>query len=165
MNNFNFTEELVYGKKHLQKVKYDKNKYKFINYVTELFGVELDQLHTIQKNEYEVFNELGKDSNTEFHKQFYKKLNEGWNIQEEYDNFIKNEIMPYLNLNEALVQKFPTFRVMLPNNVAIVIEHHDSDDLHKHPKGEINFIMAVFLSFKQIDSFEISFVILIVLVS
>ena len=39
--------------------------------------------------------------------------------------------MPYLNLNEALVQKFPTFRVMLPNNVAIVIEHHDSDDLHK----------------------------------
>ena len=32
---------------------------------------------------------------------------------------------------------------MLPNNVAVVINHHDSDELHKHPTGEVNFVMAL----------------------
>ena len=53
------------------------------------------------------------------------------------------ENLGILNLNDAMVQKFPTFRVMLPNNVAIVVKHHDTDDLHKHPTGEINFIMGL----------------------
>uniref|UniRef100_A0AB39JCC8 Fe2OG dioxygenase domain-containing protein n=1 Tax=Florenciella sp. virus SA2 TaxID=3240092 RepID=A0AB39JCC8_9VIRU len=143
MNNFNFSEEMVYGKKHLCKLKYDISKYKFIEYVENLFGTTLDNLHNIQNQEYELFTKVGKDSNTEFHKKFYKKLNEGWDIQNEYDKFIKNEILPFLELNEAMVQKFPTFRVMLPNNVAIVVNHHDSNELYKHPIGEINFIMGL----------------------
>tara|TARA_B110001469_G_C9648399_1_gene329355 strand:+ start:3866 stop:4051 length:186 start_codon:yes stop_codon:yes gene_type:complete len=32
---------------------------------------------------------------------------------------------------------------MLPNNVAIVVNHYDSDKLHKHPTGEINFVYAL----------------------
>jgi len=52
-------------------------------------------------------------------------------------------VLPYLNLDEALVQVYPNFRVHLPNNVAVVIEHHDSDKKHKHPIGEINFIVAL----------------------
>ena len=143
MENFNFSKEMVYGKKHLCKLKYDTNKYKFIEYIQNLFGTKLDSLHSIQKEEYKLFTEIGKDSNTEFHKKFYGKLNESWDIQKEYDNFIQNEVMPFLDLTEAMVQKFPTFRVMLPDNVAIVFDHHDSDELHNHPIGEINFIMAL----------------------
>ena len=144
MNRFDFSKEMVYGKKHLCKLNYNPNKYKFVEFVTELFGIELNKLHCIQKLKYKVFTEVGKDSNTEFHKTFYKKLDKDWDdIKYEYDTFIKNEILPFLNLTEAMVQKFPTFRVMLPNNVAIVVNHHDSDQLHKHPKGEINFIMAL----------------------
>ena len=111
--------------------------------VTDLFNTELNKLHIIQEQHYNVFTQVGKDSNTEFHKKFYKQLDEGWEIQNEYDKFIKNEIFPFLGLNEAMGKKFPTFRVMLPNNVAIVVNHHDSDELHKHPLGEVNFIMAL----------------------
>ena len=143
MEIFDFSREMVYGKKHMCKLNYDVKKYKFVEMVTELFESELNNLHTSQKQEYEVFTEIGKDSNTEFHKTFYKRLDEGWDIQDEYDKFIKNEVLPFLGLSEVMVQKFPTFRVMLPNNVAIVINHHDSDELHKHPVGEINFIMGL----------------------
>jgi hypothetical protein len=143
MNNFDFAKEMVYGKKHMCKLNFDTKKYKFVELVTELFGITLNELHTIKENTYEVFSEVGKDSNTEFHKKFYKRLNDGWDIQEEYERFIKEVVLPFLNLEEAIVQKFPTFRVMLPNNVAVVIKHHDSDDLHKHPTGEINFIMGL----------------------
>ena len=143
MDKFDFATEMVYGKKHMCKLNYDKNKYKFVDLVTQLFGIELNELHNIKKNEYEVFSEVGKDSNTEFHKKFYKRLDEGWEIQDEYEKFVKEVVLPFLNLNDAMVQKFPTFRVMLPNNVAIVVKHHDTDDLHKHPNGEINFIMGL----------------------
>ena len=141
--DFDFSREMVYGKKHLCKLDFDTKQYKFVEMITELFGVELNQLHTTQQNQYNVFTEVGKDSNTEFHKRFYKRLDEGWDIQTEYDRLIQNEVLPFLGLSEAMVQKFPTFRVMLPNNVAIVCQHHDSDALHKHPIGEINFIMGV----------------------
>lgn len=140
---FNFPKEMTYGKKHMCKLKYDIKKYKFIEYIEKLFESELNNLHNIQKQEYEVFTKVGNDSNTEFHKKFYKRLDEGWDIQDEYDKFIKNEVLPFLSLSEAMVQKFPTFRVMLPNNVAIVNNHHDSDEIYKHPIGEINFIMAL----------------------
>lgn len=143
-NNFNFCEEMVYGKKHLCKVNYDLHKYKFIKLVSELFETELNKLHLIQNKKYNLFTKIGKDSETEFHKKFYNKLNNEWDeFKQEYDIFIKNEILPFLNLDEVLVQKLPTFRVMLPNNVAVSVNHYDSDDLHKHPSGEINFIIAL----------------------
>ena len=59
---------MVYGKKHLCKLDFDTEQYKFVEMITELFGVELNQLHTTQQNQYNVFTEVGKDSNTEFHK-------------------------------------------------------------------------------------------------
>ena len=143
MNNFDFSKEMVLGKKHMCKLSYDIKKYKFIEYVENLFQSELNNLHNIQKQEYKLLTEVGKDSNTEFHKKFYNRLDEGWEIQDEYEKFIKNEVLPFLGLNEAMVQKFPTFRVMLPNNVAILFNHHDSQELYNHPIGEINFIMGL----------------------
>ena len=53
-----------------------------------------------------------------------------------YSSLIEEIVLPYLGLEEALVQIYPTFRVHLPNNVAIVIKHYDSDENHKHPYGE-----------------------------
>jgi hypothetical protein len=140
--DFNFEKEMVYGKKHLQKVPIKKT-YSFVELVTSLFDCALDELHTSSDETYDLFTEIGKDTQTIYHNLFYKKLHENWSeIEEEYDTFIKKEIFPYLDLSEALVQKFPTFRVQLPNNVAVVMNHYDSDEKHKHPKGEINFIYA-----------------------
>ena len=47
------------------------------------------------------------------------------------------EIKPYLDIDEALVQKFPSFRVQLPYNVAVAKIH--TDNSLGHPFGEINF--------------------------
>ena len=85
MENFDLSKEMADGKKHMCKLRYDIKKYKFIEYIEKLFESELNNLHNIQKQEYEVFTEVGKDSNTEFHKTFYKRLDEGWDIQDEYD--------------------------------------------------------------------------------
>ena len=78
------------------------------------------------------------------HNKFYSHLNNNWQeIKDEYSKFIKEVILPFLDLEEALVQKFPSFRVQLPNNLAVVVNHYDSDSLHQHPSGEINFIYAL----------------------
>ena len=138
MNEFNFTSEMVYGKKHLNKLDYDNKKYKFIDLIKELYNSELNNLHNLIEEKYELFTVLGQDSNTFFHKKFYDKLNNNWQeIKNEYYKFIKEVILPYLNLDEALVQKFPTFRVQLPNNVAVVMKHFDSDKNHMHPKEKL----------------------------
>jgi hypothetical protein len=146
MSDFNFENEMIYGKKHLNKLNFEKNKYNFVNLISNLFESELNKLHESTNETYSLFNEnmLGKDSDTVYHKKFYNKMNNGWTeLINTYNSFIEDVILPYLNLNEALVQTYPTFRVHLPNNVAVVIEHYDSDEKHHHPKGEINFILSL----------------------
>ena len=71
MSKFDFCKEMVYGQKHLQKVSYPRDNYRFIQIVRDLFSVELSQLHTTATQEYDVFTEIGNDSNTEFHQLFY----------------------------------------------------------------------------------------------
>ena len=144
MRNFDFSKEMIIGKKHMKKLEYNPDDYKFTKIVTDLFEIELNNLHTKAENTYELFTTVGKDSNTEFHKCFYKYLNDNGNeIKEEYTKFINNVVLPFLDLEEVLVQKFPSFRVQLPNNLAVVINHYDSDNIHQHPTGEINFIHAL----------------------
>ena len=146
MKDFNFIEEMIYNKKHLEKVKFEKNKYDFVKIINNLFNYELNKLHNWKNIKYSLFTKdmLGKDSNTIYHTFFYDKLRTGWpEFMNIYKNFIKNVILPYLNLDEALYQTTPTFRIHLPNNKAIVVEHYDSDNRHNHPNGEINFIIAL----------------------
>jgi hypothetical protein len=146
MNTFNFSEEMVYGKKHLDTLLFNTEKYNMYSTVENLFQCDLSKLHTTSTQDYPVLTTdmLGKDSHTEFHKLFYSTLNNGWTeLVDKYNLFIKEVISPYLHLNEFLYQKYPTFRIHLPNNTAICIKHYDSDELHKHPKGEINFIYAL----------------------
>ena len=142
--DFDFPTEMVYGKKHIKKLDFNQEKYNLSKIVTDYFGYELNEAHKHSDKEYELFKELGKDSHTIFHKKFYSKIDQGW---EEfiscYYALFSEVILPFLGLEEALVQRFPSFRVHLPNNVAIVIKHYDSDHRHNHPFGEINFIYAL----------------------
>ena len=140
--SFNFESEMVLGKKHINKLDFDKSKFNFTPFLQELFNLEdLYKLHEQQTKEYEVFNKFGEDSNTEFHEKFYKylKSENGIQIKEAYEKFIKEVIFPYLGLNKALVQQFPTIRFQLPNNIAVARKHIDSEF---HPMGEINFSYA-----------------------
>ena len=139
---YDFETEMVFGKKHVKNLDFDKEKYSFIEILKEIFDIgDLNELHKIKKKDYEIFKKFGKDSNTEFHEKFYSYLNSssGNKIKEKYDNFIKDVIFPFLGLEKALVQQFPTMRFHLPNNIAVARKHIDSEF---HPIGEINFSYA-----------------------
>ena len=53
---------------------FSKQEYNFDILVSKLFQNKLNTLHQIKSQNYEIFTEVGKDSNTEFHQKFYKKL-------------------------------------------------------------------------------------------
>jgi hypothetical protein len=145
--NFDFKTEMVFGKKHIDILKFNKSEYDFISPIQTMFNTnKLDELHLASKNDYKLFKQFGEDSSTEFHKLFYETINNeesnnvSQQLKENYIKFIKNVIFPYLNLEQALVQKFPTIRFHLPNNVAVARPHIDSEF---HPIGEINFTIAI----------------------
>jgi hypothetical protein len=86
---------------------------------------------------------LYTESSTKFHNTFYTKLNDNWTeFYELYDNFIHNEVTKLLD-EPFHYQKWPTFRVHIPNDQAIHTFHSDGDPLHKHPPGEINFFLPL----------------------
>lgn len=144
MNNFDFENEMKINKRHMDIIKdYEKNKYDFRKYIKECFEIEhLDEIHNLGYK-YDIFKEFGEDTQTWYHDKFYKyiKSEKGKEIYEMYNSLIKEVIMPYLGLKEALVQKFPSFRIQLPENIAVAKKHNDNS--LGHPYGEINFTYSI----------------------
>ena len=128
----------------IEYYKYDTEKYPFIGLFKELFGREdLQKLHENSFKEYNFFTEPGNDSDTEFHKIFYDRMRSGWpQFIEAYQLFVKDFVAPKIGASDKIIyQKWPSFRVQLPDNVAVGGWHRDSD--YNHPKGEMNFIIAI----------------------
>ena len=148
----------------MKKYTYDASKYKFRELVSNLFGVSnLEKIHELKRdwiegdydkphvglyksmNEVKGKNKVLPESNSTFHSTFYKKLNDNWiELYEAYDEFIHNEIIPIMD-ERFHYQYLPSFRVQLPNlnHQAVYTWHFDSDNLHRHPKGEINFFLPL----------------------
>ena len=127
----------------IEYYRYDEKRYQFVNFFQKLFECEnLSKIHE-KSEKYSFFESPGKDSDTNLHKLFYDYMRK--TPQEflyMYVEFIRNEIAPKIEAKNKLVyQKWPTFRVHLPNNVAVGGWHTDSD--YNHPSGEINFIVAI----------------------
>jgi hypothetical protein len=125
--------------------KYNLNEYNFNKLVGDLFNIDnLTSLHHLEDSL--CSSELLDQSNeteTFFHNVFYSKLKEGWpEIEKAYEDFILNEVSPLFE-EDFLYQKFPTFRVQVPNQTAVSKWHYDSDEDHKHPDWEINFQIAL----------------------
>tara|TARA_R100000008_G_scaffold84500_1_gene72042 strand:- start:2517 stop:3176 length:660 start_codon:yes stop_codon:yes gene_type:complete len=123
---------------------YDLEKYNFVKLAQDLFNrKDLDHLHKDLSEDYEFFARPGTDSDTKFHKIFYDRLREGWpEFVELYQEFIRDFIAPVMNITSDFVyQKWPSFRVHLPDNVAVGGWHRDAD--YNHPSGEVNFIVAL----------------------
>jgi len=127
----------------MKKYKYNTDKYRFRELVSELFQVDdLEKIHEDKsdwvRDEYKKLN-VHNENTTDFHEIFYKRLNDNWTeLYKSYDDFIHTEIVPIFN-EKFHYQYLPSFRIHLTyNNQAIHTWHSDSDQLHKHPKGEIN---------------------------
>jgi len=128
------------------KIKnYNVKEYPFIEVVRSFFEVDdLSNIHVL--NDDLCHSEpLTQDNEAEtiFHKKFYNKLKSGWEqIEQVYEDFISKEISSLFD-ESFLYQKFPSFRVHVPNQRAVSNWHYDSDDDHKHPMWEINFQIAL----------------------
>ena len=130
-----------------QLIKYDHKKFDFVSLLEDIFSPceGLNFLHEkLSEGQYKELFEVGKDSSTEFHKAFYDKYRAGWpEFQNMYEEFIKVEIAPqFAQIGENfLYQKWPTFRVHLPNNICVGRFHNDAE--FGHPEGEVNFIVPM----------------------
>jgi len=117
---------------------YDTKKYDFRSIVQRILEFDdLEQIHT----KYTEFTKKGviqfeNDQQTPLHKKFYNSVLLT-NFLELYRNFVREFIAPMFNESVIVYQTKPTFRVQLPNNVAIGQKHCDSE--YNHPEGEINF--------------------------
>ena len=115
---------------------YDVEKYNFQSILSKTFSIDdLSQIHKLLAKEYKVFN-VDTDQNTEIHKLFYSTMKK--EFIGEYEKFVKNEISARRK-EKILFQRYPTFRVSLPNNVAVGGFHKDSD--YNHDSKEINFFL------------------------
>lgn len=121
---------------------YNAHHYDFVGIVQKLFDIHgLQNLHKIAGERYPELFEVGKDSSTIFHKLFYDKLRADWpEIVSAYEDFIKFIVAPKYD-EDFFYQKFPTFRVHLPGNIAVGAFHNDGD--FHHPAGEVNFIIPL----------------------
>lgn len=143
-------------KYELRYFDYDVNKYPFVGLVENLFEVDdLSEIHTLLevKSPGKLFTNENDDA-TKFHDKFYKKLNSGWNeLEETYKNFVVMVMRNVFDENSIIYQASPTFRVQLPNNIAVGGNkndlperygwHKDTDGEYAHPPFEKNFIIPL----------------------
>ena len=129
----------------MKKHTYDPKKYNFLQIVKDLFECsDLQDLHTkLPSNiQYKELHKIGEDNKTWFHRIFYKPINDGdSDFQRLYDRFIVEVVSKFIDGKKFLYQKTPTFRVHIPDNVAVGGWHKDSD--YNHPDGEVNFIVPL----------------------
>lgn len=123
---------------------YNLNEYNFVGLFQELFNIkDLQSLHETQSNKYDLFVAPGTDSDTVYHKAFYDRMRSGWpEFLNTYHRLIKEVVAPsFTEDSELIFQKWPSFRVHLPKNVAVGGWHSDSE--YNHPRGEMNFITPI----------------------
>lgn len=119
---------------------YNKDEFQFLQILEKILCTKnLNEIHKLyQWNLLERKN----DQDTPIHKLYYNNFNV---IKSLYDIFIKKVIIPIFN--ESLVyQKIPTFRIQIPNNLAVGEWHKDKH--YNHNEKEVN----VFLPFT--DAFD-----------
>jgi len=132
-----------------QTIAFDHKKYNFKKYLEELYDCDcLQNIHNTHKHLLPSPEQISmpwpfNENSLTFHEVFYNKLNEPWQgIIDLYDCFIEDCISNLIG-GDFLYQKFPTFRVHLPDFQAVTKWHYDADEDHGHPYGEINFIIPL----------------------
>lgn len=122
----------------MTKVKYDINEFNFKQQLEKLF--EVAALESIN-SDYTLF-ERATDQNTDFHTQYYK-----WARTDDfismYDSFINKVVQPLYN-EKIVYQAIPTFRICLPNNIAVGEYHKDKkyrDESWASKVKEYNFFL------------------------
>lgn len=120
------------------KICYDTEKFNFRELVENHYKTkDLEHLNKLLEKDVPFFKDKTFDQSTDLHKHFYT-IYENTQFLSIYKDFLKEVIQP--SYGESLVyQAKPTFRVHLPNNVAVGEWHKDGD--YNHQRSEINYWM------------------------
>jgi hypothetical protein len=110
---------------------YDLHRFDFPAEVAKALNVE--SLEQVPIDENISLRTRFNDQDTKYHSAYYRSSS---TVQELYNRFIK-EFVSTLFTESFCFQAVPTFRVHLPNNVAVGEFHSDGD--YNHQVGEINF--------------------------
>src|SRR5947209_1765182 len=104
---------------------YDVERYPFPVVIQGYLGT--DRLEVIHKGaDYELFTRES-DQSTEFHRRFYDGLDR--DFENIYRRFLEEVVRPFIG-EDLVFQRIPTFRVHLPDNVAVGEFHRDRDYSH-----------------------------------
>tara|TARA_Y100000004_G_scaffold196914_1_gene268738 strand:+ start:9953 stop:10624 length:672 start_codon:yes stop_codon:yes gene_type:complete len=127
----------------MKKYSYDTDKYPFRKITEEYLKISnLEKLH--EDNEFEgVLTAAGgdyADQKQQLHRRFYDRMDQDTLLKERYDHFIKEIVAPLFE-EEVYFQKYPTFRIHQPDNIA-VFEFH-KDKTYNHPEGEVNIYLPI----------------------
>jgi len=122
-------------------VNYDSKRYNFLELVSELYDVDLNNLDSADKKHGLA---LGQDTHTPFHKVFYNRLDRKWpEFEKLYQSFVREIVFPMFEDDVLLYQTLPSIRFQRPNAKAVYLWHCDGDEDHKHPPGEINIFLPL----------------------
>ena len=126
--------------------KYDVEKYDFQAIISKMLVCDrasLNKIHDRLKKSYELFN-VDTDQSSIYHEMFYEKMQSQNKFLKTYTTFVEKVIRPQYQ-ESILYQKTPTFRISLPDNLAVGEFHKDSD--YSHSKLEINYFVPITKSF------------------
>jgi len=113
----------------MKLIKYDEDEFPLRAVVTELVGV--DDLSELINDMPLVTRE--RDQSTSYHSAFYWAFE---NMRDLYERFVHHVAAEHVEAPYCF-QGVPTFRVQLPDNLAVGEFHKDAD--YNHPDGEVNF--------------------------
>lgn len=125
-------------------LKYNTQIYNFKKIVQEYLDYnDLETIHNDLAFNHKLTNIAGDapDQKTKIHKLFYNTMDTNPIFKKTYDAFIKNVIPDFIGTRDFLYQKFPTFRVHQPKNIAVFEYHKDKE--YNHSEKEINFFLPI----------------------
>ena len=129
----------------MKLLAYDSDLYPFAPAIQECLEVSsLNFLHEDARANWDLF-ERTSDQQTPFHKLYYNSF--AARIKPLWDKFVREVIAPQFE-GDILYQTIPTFRVQIPNNVAVGEFHNDSK--YGHQDGALN----IFIPFVTVNEFN-----------
>jgi hypothetical protein len=122
----------------MRKIPYDTQRFRFAEQLLAHFGwgLPLNQLHRWLSEDVPFFEDKTHDQSTAIHKHFYSLYDGDSPFLELYHEFLREVVLPCVG--EGIVfQAKPTFRICLPDNLAVGEWHKDSD--YDHPRSELSW--------------------------
>jgi ectoine hydroxylase-related dioxygenase (phytanoyl-CoA dioxygenase family) len=131
----------------MKKYKYNIDDYNLVDIIRCAFNInQLDQIHSILDTDLGIPTDPSQDQTTIFHKIFYQLYEqENSEFLKVYNDFVAYLIYKHFEDKNIVYQSTPTFRVQIPNNIAVAKWHKDK--AYNHSPKEINIYLPLTKAF------------------